>query len=176
MRHLPVSPRSRFSTAPGLWLVVAVAVTAWGLGCGATDVDPAAPLIDPNVIGERCQSDVWCGDAPMTCLLNRPGGFCSVPCTAEGGCPGDTLCRAYPDGNWCVPQCTSDADCRNGYTCASIGADDGQIYRVCDVGGTTTPPGSGVPGPREPGGVADGANGATDDPAVDGAPTAPGRK
>lgn len=105
----------------------------------------------------------------MTCLLSRPGGFCTVPCAPEGGCPGDTLCRAYPDGNWCVPQCTADAECRNGYRCASIGADDGQIYRVCDVIDAPTPPGQGVPSPGEPGG----SLGGTNDGNAEGAPTEP---
>ncbi|MBE2249496.1 MAG: hypothetical protein IAE78_08090 [Myxococcus sp.] len=53
-----------------------------------------------------------------------PGGFCSRGCIAEADtreCPGGTVCTVFGGGNLvCSPECTANAQCRDGYECADV--------------------------------------------------------
>jgi hypothetical protein len=111
------------SAAAGLALVSA---------CGTSDVPAPVEEFEPAIIGAACSDPVAC-EPVAQCLDFLPNGFCSVACDQATACPGDTLCRAFGDAAWCVPSCRDDLDCRNGYRCEGIAADDGTTYQVCSA-------------------------------------------
>jgi hypothetical protein len=84
------------------------------------------PLGDLARNGEGCTNDGDCeGQICLTeATENFPGGTCVSVCDGEGLCPGDGICRTIPGTNWdltgyCFDGCTSNADCRENYSCIS---------------------------------------------------------
>jgi hypothetical protein len=57
-------------------------------------------------------------------LFGWPGGYCSEYCdNFANDCAGDALCYpATPTSGVCFDGCTTDADCRSGYSCVDFGS------------------------------------------------------
>ena len=93
-------------------------------GCG--------PLV---TVGEPCTTRADCGPS-YSCFqkatggtVDVPGGFCSRGCTTESSvseCPGGTICTFFGDTQLiCAAECTTDAQCREGYACADVAGSGG---------------------------------------------------
>lgn len=88
---------------------------------------------DAQVLGSPCEGGDDCGTAAnAACILRWPAGYCTeVDCTL-GSCPLGSSCVrgiAFRDVSFdafCLDECESENDCRDGYRCSS--ADD---TRVC---------------------------------------------
>lgn len=86
-------------------------------------------------VGEPCTTRGDCGPS-YSCFLKTtngsvdvPGGYCSRGCTAEGAvseCAAGTLCTFFGDTQLiCATECTTDAQCREGYACADVAGTSG---------------------------------------------------
>ncbi|QDG54720.1 hypothetical protein FIV42_29440 [Persicimonas caeni] len=73
-------------------------------------------------VGAGCTSSADCTDT-LTCSEELgdafagllPGGYCTQSeCSADADCPGDSVCRTFPDTSTaiCVATCATDGDCR----------------------------------------------------------------
>lgn len=79
-------------------------------------------------IGDACEDGDDCGGAAFAaCILRWPGGYCTeFECTL-GACPLGSSCVrgiAFRDVSFdafCLDECESENDCRDGYTCTSAG-------------------------------------------------------
>ena len=138
----------------------------------------------PN-IGDKCALSTDCsirGD--RLCDTSQPGGYCTIFNCRTDSCPDKAACVLFQAGvqgcgyddrtfsrtgrTFCMAQCHSDSDCRDGYMCtdprqppwSALIIDDDQSQRVCIVR-----PDDGVVGPN--------ASVATVDAAVC-SPSAPG--
>ncbi|HTO97447.1 MAG TPA: hypothetical protein VMK66_10430 [Myxococcales bacterium] len=84
-------------------------------------VDPGGQ--PPSALGEACGSTVDCASG-LTCQTPASGfvgGFCTASCSQPGDCPGSS-CTAVGSTSFCMPACTADPQCRQGYgCCASLG-------------------------------------------------------
>ena len=76
------------------------------------------------VIGDACESSIKCSvTGDRVCDLAQPEGYCSIQGCDPDTCPDDALCvewRFEPNRtatSWCMLQCDSDSDCRDGYAC-----------------------------------------------------------
>ncbi len=76
-------------------------------------------------IGSACLSDAQCfaGDVPF-CVSGDsfPGGYCTSACNVQGAagdCPIGSTCYSFEgvDTPVCLDDCSSESDCRPGYTC-----------------------------------------------------------
>ena len=88
------------------------------LGCQSSDVSRS--------LGARCDSNA---DCDQKCLAsgNFPGGFCTIACDNDNGCPVDALCSTE-SGGVCLFKCALDRDCEflgAGYTCQMVDANVG---------------------------------------------------
>ena len=108
-------------------------------GSAGNDSMPVAPPTTggQGEIGGGCGSDADCG-AGLTCFttfradelmttFTFPGGYCTKPCTADQQCGENGACplAAYVEQvgekySQCARNCSSDADCRSGYTCGML--------------------------------------------------------
>jgi hypothetical protein len=91
-----------------------------------------------TLIGATCTDSAMCGPAGV-CVTTGKDGECAIPCVAAGSlgeCPTGTFCDTEnvksdvePQGpmTLCLPACTSDSDCRNGYKCKGVSAGPGKI-------------------------------------------------
>lgn len=88
----------------GLLCLLALALAPTLTGC--------APAV-----GDACTVN---GDCPngSICDSTVPGGYCTIPdCRAEQ-CPGTSVCVTFrEEESYCMQTCSSDEDCREGYTC-----------------------------------------------------------
>lgn len=68
-------------------------------------------------IGDDCSSDSQCPPGSY-CDKTMPGGMCTKgPCRPEG-CPEDSVCVEFYNGQtFCMAGCNDSDDCRDGYTC-----------------------------------------------------------
>jgi hypothetical protein len=77
-----------------------------------------------RTIGEACTGDANCS-VGSSCATAMPGGLCSFACAGDQ-CPSGAVCadlRASGSGLFCATACTTQAQCRTGYTCcAGLGA------------------------------------------------------
>ena len=92
----------------------------------ARDCDPAQRCVSSvcrasadtlGQLGDSCVSQSECGPG-LTCNVAAsgfPNGFCTVDCTTMQCASGS--CAGLASGATCAPACSSDADCRNGYSC-----------------------------------------------------------
>jgi hypothetical protein len=141
-------------------------------------------------IGDKCVLSTDCSvNGDRLCDTSQPGGYCTVFNCVGDGCPDKAACvlfnagipgcgyndRSGPNGSrvgrsFCVQQCNSTSDCRDGYVCAdprrppwnALIMDDPQNQLTClvkpdgfdDDGGAlaSTPPPSNAPvcGPVAP--------------------------
>src|SRR5690348_4789863 len=85
-----------------------------------------------QAIGAACSADADCSSG--TCLTPDkfpayPGGYCSQrACTTT--CPAESFCvtGAAAMGSACLKLCTTQADCRSGYSCCTEAS---QGMKVC---------------------------------------------
>ncbi len=123
----------------GLVVLWACCVSASGLGCGGR-AGPGGELGDGGVAhdahlgdarsqtdgiltGRPCDMDGGCA-LGYTCWLMPPDGYCLVgpptACWDSSECPEGTACSPLPMSQIsgvCLLKCTSQEDCRQGYTC-----------------------------------------------------------
>lgn len=127
---------------------------------------PGAAAGDPCTMDTECPSGGFCQDEAFG---GWPGGACLVPgcdLAANTGCSGDAQCIAQqgffgPPQGYCIDGCTTDTDCRTGYTCTASTVNPDRHYcapgctsdaqcgggRVCNVGlGTCAVPFTGTVG------------------------------
>jgi hypothetical protein len=73
--------------------------------------------------GTACAVDGDCA-SPNTCHKDLPGGYCTQTCSRPGQTCGTGSVVAYCAKNGgtlrCSAYCTSNADCRAGYTCEDV--------------------------------------------------------
>ncbi len=137
----------------GKWLLVVAALGALALGCSPQ-------------IGDQCSVSTDCDpQGTLVCDTSQPGGYCTqlncqgdlcpnyAACTlfsaSVPGCPYNDRQPSRTGRAFCMKQCGSNGDCRDGYVCAdpkqppwnAIILDDDQIQLVCIV-----PPDNGVIG------------------------------
>ncbi|MFO0746838.1 MAG: hypothetical protein U1F43_14375 [Myxococcota bacterium] len=69
------------------------------------------------IVGDSCTTQTDCG-ASMFCERSMPDGYCTLEgCTARA-CPDEGVCIEFdPDTSFCMASCSSNSDCRDGYTC-----------------------------------------------------------
>jgi hypothetical protein len=107
---------------------VVLALVALASGCGTGERVSRS-------IGARCDVS---GECDERCLTGGgfPGGFCSISCDNNVGCPTDTACMA-DQGGVCMFSCVADPDCAflgAGWACKSVDAKPMGKVTVC-VGG-----------------------------------------
>lgn len=97
--------------------LVALVVTL--MGCG-----PLVTVGGPCTTRNDCTPSYSCFQKQASGVVEIAGGFCSRGCAVEGDtreCPGGTVCTFFGDSQLiCSPQCTADAQCREGYACADV--------------------------------------------------------
>lgn len=77
-------------------------------------------------LGEPCRWNIDCASglcfpaADGGDLTGWTGGACTAACD-EQACPPDAACVTLSIGDFCMPGCDADADCREGYVCADGG-------------------------------------------------------
>jgi hypothetical protein len=135
------------------------------IDAGATDgsVTDGAPPDSPvnnGIIGATCDDNSDCGNG--ICLTEaasgRPGGSCALACDPSApACPGSSECLEFSPGEgYCEAACAGPGDCRDGYTCADMGA-FGICVPDCESGsecsGGTCNPYSGICGAVGSGGI-----------------------
>lgn len=62
-----------------------------------------------RAVGARCEDETQCSDR---CLPEPvyPGGFCTLDCSNDADCPGDTVCVDV-EGGVCMFLCRDERDC-----------------------------------------------------------------
>jgi hypothetical protein len=101
-------------------------------------------------IGDHCSISTDCSaNGDRLCDTTQPGGYCTVFNCEPNGCPDESVCVAFnekscPDPShglataqavrfqrtFCMATCSSDGDCRGGYTCLDTSLDPAR--RVID--------------------------------------------
>ncbi|HZR07841.1 MAG TPA: hypothetical protein VFA79_04610 [Myxococcales bacterium] len=81
------------------------------------------PGLASSALGEACRTTADCGSG-LTCDTDAqgfPGGFCTATCTSSAGCIA-SACTPVAGLSVCMPACTADSQCRQGYgCCATLG-------------------------------------------------------
>ncbi len=88
-----------------------VAITALLCGCGNSDVSRA--------LGARCDVSAECDTKCLPPSQDWPGGFCTLLCDNDAGCPEGARCIAEA-GGVCAFSCADDPSCAfldPGYVC-----------------------------------------------------------
>jgi hypothetical protein len=132
---------------------VVTAVLMLGLvGCIVTDSRPTPvsqePLGGPCVTNSDCTRGLSCSAfIPVTGFVGaeEAANLCTQSCS-DGGCPVGSTCVAnMPDaGQFCVPTCTTDADCQIGgraQVCEGYPVDGGPTvceFLICGLGGDSS--------------------------------------
>lgn len=108
----------------------------------------AAEIVPSGAIGSACNMDGNCiGD--WTCF-DWPGGYCiQSDCSDEKDCPENTHCLPLLENSQaCFQECSSMAECRDGYGCKGLTGIDGITQYICHPLGTQNLPlGSPCTGP-----------------------------
>jgi hypothetical protein len=94
------------------WLVPVV-LTACG---NSTPSNPGGP------IGSACAVPADCADECLPPSDTYPGGVCSMWCGDGGSCPIGTRCVTIGTDAFCLADCASGSDCREGWGCGAAGA------------------------------------------------------
>ena len=167
----PLDPLAPASLRPARWRRWAPARTRVAAGLALL----AAIAACTPEIGDKCQVSTDCsvrGD--RLCDVSQPGGYCTQLNCRGNGCADEASCvlfnsavpgcgyddRSGPFGSrvarsFCMAQCESNGDCRDGYACVdprtapwnAVILDDNQNKRSClptpleglDGGATSTP-------------------------------------
>ncbi len=77
------------------------------VGCGGAVGD------ESRTVGGPCETHSDCSDR---CLVDWPGGMCTLTCESDDDCPTGSACIDYQDGV-CLMKCEEDRDCPGGYEC-----------------------------------------------------------
>jgi hypothetical protein len=83
-------------------------------------------------IGARCDVSSECDERCLT-GGDFPGGFCSISCDNNTGCPNGTVCM-NDQGGACMFTCAADPDCAflgAGWTCKEVDAKPTGKVMVC---------------------------------------------
>lgn len=84
--------------------VILLALAPLAIGCGAQ-------------VGDECEVQTDCG-AGLICEQSLPGGYCTLTDCERDGCPEEGVCiRFATNVSYCMLQCDSSDDCRDGYRC-----------------------------------------------------------
>jgi len=97
-------------------IVVAVLLLA---ACQSSDVSRS--------VGARCDTNAECETQCLGPSGEWPGGFCTVLCDNDMGCPEGTRC-IEENGGVCAFACGADAACNflgTGYTCKALDSHGG---------------------------------------------------
>ncbi len=112
------------------------------VACGDDDDDDHQGHLNPEGIGNACDSDDDCDTDD--CYLGPGGGYCTTECQDEGStgqCPFDTVCKPIQGGpSRCLLVCgsesacdgidrCSDDYCPDGSSCVSVDSTD---LRACE--------------------------------------------
>jgi hypothetical protein len=114
---------------------------------------PGAPPLPNGVVGRACSADSECDSVATSCrtqLMGQfggeptplPGGYCSAGCIDASDCGEGGVCSGGFGGfgqGTCLKGCSSDNDCRMGYSC-----------RAMSFGGMTIGPTACSPVPAAP--------------------------
>ena len=89
-------------------------------GTGSNTCAPAPTTAEAP--GGACATDADCLGALFgaQCVTEPgyPGGYCISGCGVDADCPAASHCATTADGaQLCVPDCTTNSDCRTGYEC-----------------------------------------------------------
>lgn len=107
-------------------LLTAACLAAFGAqACADSEVD--------RTLGARCDA---VSDCEQRCLMpsrNTPGGMCSLSCTKNSDCPGDSVC-ADRDGGICLYPCKTETQCQflgTGWYCEELEGKDVPKVMAC---------------------------------------------
>ncbi len=71
-----------------------------------------------GAVGDPCTSGQACGGGDYAYCGSWQDGYCSIYCGAnQGVCPSGSYCNGTSSASACLATCTSQSDCRPGYTC-----------------------------------------------------------
>ncbi len=92
-------------------------------------------------IGDECSVSTDCSSTgDRLCDTTQPSGYCTIFNCEPGSCPGEAICVAFDNSTskacedpqsadrfqrtFCMRRCDGNGDCRTGYTCADLNADE----------------------------------------------------
>lgn len=107
------------------WLFCFFAGALLAPACADSDVD--------RTLGARCERTNDCDERCLLPSRNTPGGFCSLSCSKNDDCPGDSVC-VDRDGGICLVQCKLDANCDflgTGWYCEELDGKDVMKVTAC---------------------------------------------
>jgi hypothetical protein len=123
-RHTGVSSAERVQPARTQARSLAIAWVALALGALFSGCQPG--------IGDACTTALQCSSSgSRLCDMTQPHGYCTLVGCDEGTCPSEAVCVkfwpkvAMPQDsdrlgtNYCMYKCTTNSDCRSGYSCLS---------------------------------------------------------
>jgi hypothetical protein len=90
-----------------------------------------------TLIGATCKKSSEC-DVTGVCITDGKDGLCSLSCTspgAAGACPVGAYCdrgqfttdQESGEQTLCLPACTKQSDCRDGYECNGVSSGPGKV-------------------------------------------------
>lgn len=102
-------------------------------------------------IGDDCSVSTDCSNVgDRLCDTTQPGGYCTIFNCEPGTCPDEAVCVAFktslslscpsPQGaerlrrTFCMRNCSDDSDCRTGYRCIDLNADNPWGAKVAENG------------------------------------------
>jgi len=72
-----------------------------------------------SAVGDSCETQTDCGQT-MYCELSMPEGYCTRRNCQLDGCPDSGVCITFEPGiSYCMRECETTSDCRDGYSCIS---------------------------------------------------------
>lgn len=97
---------------------------------GDADADPGETSAGAPA-GSPCRDASDCAGDRCLQTEEYPGGYCTENGCERGGCSGgDGVCVEWRDGSRaCLGPCSSDADCRSGYSCEAAGVAERRACR-----------------------------------------------
>lgn len=98
-----MNPVSR-PMARRITLLALVLASAALVGCGSS-------------VGDSCSTD---SDCPSNAYCDKvmPDGLCTIANCRPDNCPDGSVCVEFYNGErFCMQNCDSDGDCRDGYSC-----------------------------------------------------------
>lgn len=123
-------------------------------------------------IGDECSVSTDCSSAgDRLCDTTQPGGYCTIFNCEPGGCPEEAICVGFVTSTskvcqdpqdedrlqrtYCLRSCDSNDDCRSGYSCEDMGAENNPWQaKVMEYGNPNSKvcvvPYSGAPLPENP--------------------------
>ena len=127
-RPMPDSDHSAFSSSSPVSRLARLSSKAWVIAALALGCTPQ--------IGDKCTVSTNCSaTGDRLCDITQPGGYCTQFNCEPGSCPDDSVCVNFGtelspvEGctpsqfnspykrSFCMANCSSDSDCRDGYAC-----------------------------------------------------------